>query len=127
MGQRRRAKPGRLAEKPLAIRQELGVSQSQLAKLFEFDEGFARISEYEHGNREPDLIVLLNYAKLARVSLEILTNDNLELRFRKIRGVPDFFTYDATEAFRFKGREQAESFIAEFRDALLNPQVLDHP
>lgn len=31
-----------------------------------------------------------------------------------IRGVPDFFTNDATEAFRFKDREQAESFIAEF-------------
>jgi hypothetical protein len=44
-----------------------------------------------------------------------------------IRGVPDFFTNDATEAFRFKDKEQAESFIAEFADALLNPQVLDHP
>jgi hypothetical protein len=44
-----------------------------------------------------------------------------------IRGVPDFFTNDASEAFCFKDREQAESFIAEFADALHNPQVLDHP
>lgn len=42
-------------------------------------------------------------------------------------GVPYLFTTDATEAFRFKDRAQAESLIAEFRDALLNPQVLDHP
>jgi len=43
-----------------------------------------------------------------------------------IRGVPEIFTNDATEAFRFKDRAQAESFVAEFADALLNPQVLDH-
>jgi hypothetical protein len=42
-------------------------------------------------------------------------------------GVPDFFTNDATEAFRFKDRTQAENFIEEFADALLNPQALDHP
>jgi transcriptional regulator with XRE-family HTH domain len=83
VGQRRRAKPKRLAEKLLAIRQKLGVSQSQLAKLLEFDKGVARISEYEHGIREPDLIVLLSYAKLARISLDVLANDNRELIFRK--------------------------------------------
>lgn len=42
-------------------------------------------------------------------------------------GDPNFFTNDANEAFRFKDRAQAESFVAEFRDTLLNPQVLDHP
>ena len=83
MGQRRRAKPKRLAEKLLAIRQKLGVSQSQLAKLLGFDKGVARISEYEHGIREPDLIVLLSYAKLARISLDVLANDNRELIFPK--------------------------------------------
>ena len=44
-----------------------------------------------------------------------------------ISGIPEFFTNDCHEAFRFKNREQAESFVAEFADALLNPQVLDHP
>ena len=43
-----------------------------------------------------------------------------------ICGVPNLFTADANEAFCFKDRAQAESFIAEFRDApLLSPQVLD--
>jgi hypothetical protein len=42
-------------------------------------------------------------------------------------GVPNLFNDDANEAFCFKDREQAESFITEFADALLNPQVLDHP
>ena len=44
-----------------------------------------------------------------------------------ISGMPEFFTNDCHEAFRFRDREQAESFVAEFAGALLNPQVLDHP
>jgi len=43
-----------------------------------------------------------------------------------ISGTPEFFTNDCQEAFRFRDKEQAESFVAEFADALLNPQVLDH-
>jgi len=44
-----------------------------------------------------------------------------------ISGMPEFFTNDCNEAFRFKDRKQAEDFIAEFAHALPNPQVLDHP
>jgi transcriptional regulator with XRE-family HTH domain len=83
MGTRPRAKPKHLPAKLLAIRQKLGVSQSQLARLLNLDKGVARISEYENGIREPDLIVLLNYAKLARVSMDVLANDNRELIFPK--------------------------------------------
>jgi transcriptional regulator with XRE-family HTH domain len=59
------------------------VSQSQLARLLNLDKGVARISEYENGLREPDLIVLLNYAKLARVSLDVFAYDNRVLIFPK--------------------------------------------
>jgi transcriptional regulator with XRE-family HTH domain len=78
---RERRKPKRLAEKLLAIRLKLEVSQNQLAKLLEFDKGSARLSEYERGIREPDLLTLLAYAKLARVSLDVLADDNSELKF----------------------------------------------
>jgi hypothetical protein len=44
-----------------------------------------------------------------------------------ISGIPEFFTNDCHEAFRFKDRKQAEDFITEFAGALLNPQVLDYP
>ena len=82
MGQiRARRKPKRLAEKLLAIRFKLEVSQSQLAKLLEFDKGVARISEYERGNREPDLLTLLKYSELARVSINVLADDTRELTF----------------------------------------------
>ncbi len=88
MGQRGRKKPNRLGEKLLLIRLKLGVSQSQLAKLLEFDKGVARMSEYENGNREPDLTLLLKYSRLARVSLEMLVDDKLELKFRKDWRIP---------------------------------------
>ena len=82
MGQiRARRKPKRLAEKLLVIRFKLEVSQSQLAKLLEFDKGVARISEYERGNREPDLLTLLKYSELARVSINVLADDTRELKF----------------------------------------------
>jgi transcriptional regulator with XRE-family HTH domain len=79
----RRKKPKRLAEKLLAIRSKLEVSQSQLARLLGFDKGSARISEFERGIREPDLMTLLKFSKLARVSLEVLADDALELKFPK--------------------------------------------
>ena len=78
-----RAKTKHLAGKLLAIREQLGVSQSQLVRLLDTDKRNARISEYERGTREPDLNILLKYAKLARVSLDTLADDTRELKFRK--------------------------------------------
>jgi transcriptional regulator with XRE-family HTH domain len=78
VGQRGRKKPKRLGEKLLAIRFKLEVSQSQLAKLLEFDKGVARISEYERCNRSPD-----EYSELVRVSMNVLANDTRELKFPK--------------------------------------------
>ena len=83
MGKGGRKKPNRLGEKLLAIRLQLGVSQSQLAKLLDFDKGTARISEYETDNREPDLMTLLKYSRLVRVPMEALADDQLELKFPK--------------------------------------------
>ena len=88
MGQQKRLRPKNLPDKLLAIRHKLGMSRSQLAKLIEFRKGAARISEYERGIRRPDLLVVLNYAKLAHISLDILTNDNLELIFPRTWTLP---------------------------------------
>lgn len=79
----KRAKTKYLADKLLAIREKLGVSQSQLVALLDNNKSTGRISEYEGGTREPDLNTLLKYARLARVSLDVLADDNLELKFRK--------------------------------------------
>lgn len=83
MGTKPRNRPKHLAAKLLAIRHKLEVSQPQMAKLLDFDKGVARISEYETGIREPDLLLLFRYAQLARVTMDVLVNDNLELTFPK--------------------------------------------
>ena len=80
MGHKRRFTPRHLPAKLLQIRQARGLSQTEMVKLLEFKVTPARISEYEHGVREPNLIVLLSYARAARVSVDVLIDDNLKLR-----------------------------------------------
>jgi transcriptional regulator with XRE-family HTH domain len=77
------SRPKHLPAKLLAIRHKLRASRFQLAKLLEFNNSAARISEYETGVREPDLLVLLSYAKLARISMDVLLDDNVGLKFSK--------------------------------------------
>ena len=81
MGTRARHKPERLAEKLLRIREALGLSQNGLIRQMGAEELIAQntVSEYELGKREPSLLVLLKYAEVAGVCLDVLANDNLEL------------------------------------------------
>ena len=59
------------------------MSQSEMVKLLGTKVTPARLSEYEHGIREPDLFVLLRYGKVSRVRLEALIDDKRELTFPK--------------------------------------------
>jgi transcriptional regulator with XRE-family HTH domain len=69
-----------LGEKLLYIRQALGLSQNGLIRRLGFNELVqGTISVFESGNREPSLIVLLAYARLANVSVEALIDDELDL------------------------------------------------
>ena len=76
-----RPRPKRLAVKLLAIRQRLGLSQSQMAKRLSFNiqRSAGRISEYERGTREPSLMLLLAYARVAKVRLEKIVDDELDI------------------------------------------------
>ena len=81
MGRTFRQKPRRLARKLLAIRQALGLSQNELIRHLGMEESLIQgtISAYELGNREPSLLVLLNYARAAGVYLDVLVDDELDL------------------------------------------------
>ena len=79
MGKPPREKPKRLARKLLAIRERLGASQTEMAKLLKLKKTYTVISSYERGTGEPNLIILLRYARLARVSTDVLIDDKLEL------------------------------------------------
>lgn len=76
-----RPKPERLAEKLREIRLNLGFSQTQLLKELEREESmhYGRISEYEGGKREPTLMTILQYARVAGVNMEAIVDDNLDL------------------------------------------------
>lgn len=69
MGSAARRKPVRLAEKLLAIRVRLGLSQNGMSRRMGFadDLSQAEISMFELGIRVPPLPVILEYAKAANV------------------------------------------------------------
>jgi transcriptional regulator with XRE-family HTH domain len=77
---RRRQQPKHLPRKLLAIRKQLGVSQTEMAKLLRLKQAYTVISSYERGTREPDLLTLLRYARLVNTPLEVLVDDELKLR-----------------------------------------------
>src|SRR5437660_11573522 len=81
MGRGPREKPKRLTEKLLAIRQTLGLSQTEMLKRLGAENRMAyhRISEFESGKGEPSLLILLAYARVAGVHMEALIDDELDL------------------------------------------------
>lgn len=85
MGRASRPKPAKLAEKLKQIRLLLNVSQTDMLINLGYSadkkEFRSVISAYELGKREPTLIDLLNYARIAKISVEILIDDNLDLMF----------------------------------------------
>ena len=74
-----RLKPKRLAQKLVQIRTVLGLSQNELIRELEVNLTQNRISEYETGKGEPPLPVLLRYARVAGVCVDVLIDDELDL------------------------------------------------
>jgi transcriptional regulator with XRE-family HTH domain len=82
MGNRRRPRPKRLAAKLLAIRNQLELTQEQMAerlgRIPSPPDG-AMISRFERDEREPSLFALLAYARLVGVAVDVLIDDKLKL------------------------------------------------
>jgi transcriptional regulator with XRE-family HTH domain len=81
MGRVARPKPERLAEKLLQVRLALNLSQGGMLRLLGLNERLFRsaVSGYELGTREPPLPVLLQYARVANVFVDVLIDDSLDL------------------------------------------------
>ncbi|MDT4899007.1 MAG: Helix-turn-helix domain [Acidobacteriota bacterium] len=81
MGTYPRLRQKRLPEKLRAIRDALGLSQSEMLKRLGVEEliDSYRISEFETGKREPPLLVLLRYARVVGISTDVLIDDELDL------------------------------------------------
>lgn len=76
-----RWKPECLGEKLRQIRLTLGLSQSEMLRRLDAEDiiTYHQISGYESGKREPSLLILLQYARAAGVSMETLADDELDL------------------------------------------------
>ncbi|MCA1634144.1 MAG: helix-turn-helix domain-containing protein [Acidobacteria bacterium] len=76
-----RPRPERLAGKLLQIRLALGLSQTEMLKRLGAEDliAYNQISRYESGTREPSLLILLQYARVANVLMEALVDDELDL------------------------------------------------
>ena len=81
MGRTARPKPYRLGEKLLKIRNSLKLSQDEMLERLGLAKWLYRsaVSGYELGTREPPLPVLLKYAEIAGVWVDVLIDDEIEL------------------------------------------------
>ncbi len=82
MGRGKRYQPKKLAEKLREIRERLDLNQSQMFKRLGETKSkiyASHISSYELGTREPPLDILLQYARIAGVPMEVLVDDEIDL------------------------------------------------
>jgi transcriptional regulator with XRE-family HTH domain len=82
MGTARRPQPKRLPAKLLKVRQLLGLTQAQMAAHLGHVKPSpqpGQVSRFEQGQREPSLLLLLEYARIAGVSTDVLIDDELDL------------------------------------------------
>ena len=55
------------------------MSQTEMARALGLTVHYSAVSNFELGTREPDLLVVLRYARLAGVSMETIVDDNMSL------------------------------------------------
>ena len=88
MGRQSRAKPKTTGAKLKMIRQHCGLTQTAMLAVVRpghDPENRAVISQYEKGITDPDYPTLLRYARHARLSTDVLINDECELTAAMLR------------------------------------------
>lgn len=81
MGGAKRQLPKRLPAKLRLIREALGYTQEEMIKRLGLEGKVPRsyLSRFENGEREPSLDVLLRYSEIARVWINALVDDGVDL------------------------------------------------
>ena len=104
MGRSRRNKPRRLGEKLLAVRRRLQLSQTQMARALELKVHYSAVSNYELGTREPDMPLVLRYARLAGIPVETIMDDEMDLP----EGIMPHYSGHAPRVSRMKEEQGVE-------------------
>ncbi len=80
---RKRYIPNRLGEKFLQIRTALNLTQQSMLERLELPPEFSQsnISAYERGTKEPPIFVIMRYAEVANVWIDVLVHDSLDLPY----------------------------------------------
>lgn len=78
---RKRYVPERLGEKFLQIRTALSLTQQSMLERLNLPPEFTQsnISAYERGTKEPPIFVIMKYAEVANVWIDVLVQDSLDL------------------------------------------------
>lgn len=78
---RKRYVPTRLGEKFLQIRSALSLTQQSMLERLELPPEFSQsnISAYERSTKEPPIYVIMKYAEVANVWIDVLVRDSLDL------------------------------------------------
>jgi transcriptional regulator with XRE-family HTH domain len=63
----------------------LGLTQIEMKQRLNFGGHSGRLSEYELGRRQPSVLVLLAYARVAGIHLEDLVDDEVELKLGSLQ------------------------------------------
>lgn len=78
---RRRYLPARIGEKFLQIRSVLNLTQQRMLERLDLPDEVTQsnISAYERGTKEPPIFVIIKYAEIANVWVDVLVKDSLDL------------------------------------------------
>lgn len=78
---RKRFVPARLSEKLLEIRIALNLTQQSMLERLKLPPEISQsnISAYERGTKEPPIFVIMRYAEVANVWIDVLVQDSLDL------------------------------------------------
>lgn len=81
MGKGKRERPARLGNKLAEVRRKLALSQNGMLRHLGLEDKLTReeLSAYERGVREPTLLTLLKYAQAARIYVDVLIDDAVDL------------------------------------------------
>jgi hypothetical protein len=116
---------------------QIGIEDEDLIVIIDTKAHFFTVGQLSHEAIQTNLVAVIGTREAMVTRLRQIDDDHegqdtdegaMIVTFEGyVCGVPNLFTTDAEEAFCFKDRAQAQAFVTEFADALLNPQVLDHP